>query len=134
MNIDDILLKAKAEKALKDHKQKQFELILRMNPDTTVKNADEIKTFEEVLKEGNVEPDKRIQAALKTGEIMVYGERPIVNCNLVTTSKEEAKSFKKVYTERVLLEDIAWIDYQHGRCAKVEKIQRIDKELENERD
>lgn len=120
-----------------DRKKKQFDIISKVNPadenlgdHTWIRNAEEVKTYEEALKEfgkGDITPDftaADAQEALRTGEMMVYSSHPIENGAFITPSKMQAKDYAgkgKVYSAKVKISDVAWIDASEGQYAKVEE-------------
>ena len=114
-------------------KQKQLDIILKENPvhddyHTWIRGVDDIKTYEEVLKDSDYyeylddgfdesyTPDMVLDA-LERGEIKVYSSYPIKNGTFVTPSKMEAQSYAgegKVYSKTVKLDKVAWIDPTQG--------------------
>ena len=114
------------------HKEKQLDIINKSNPmhdeyHTGVRNVDDIKTFEEVVSDSDAPftPDytkEDAESALKAGEITVYSSKPIENGVFVTPSKIEAKNYAgdgKVFSERVSVKDVAWIDAIEGQYARL---------------
>lgn len=127
-----------SESRKKRHKEAQFRIIQQSNPaddsyHTWIRNADEIKTFEETLSDPDWEgydefdPDYTLDMArnaAESGEITVYSSYPIQNGNFVTPSRMEAESYSgdgTVFEETVNLNDVAWIDPTQGQYAKVEQ-------------
>ncbi len=125
-------------------KEKQLDIILKSNPAgndtaTWIRNVNDIKTFEEALQDGDWEgweetgfdPDydaNIAREALKTGQITVYSSYPIEKGTFVTPSKMEAESYSgtgKVYSKKVNLTDVAWIDPTQGQYAKIENDLKI---------
>jgi len=119
-------------------KERQLKIILNSNPapndySTWVRSSDDIKTFEETLKDSDWEgwettgfnPDwtgENAMEALRTGKVTVYSSYPIEQGVFVSPSKMEAASYSgtgKVYSETVRLEDIAWLDPTQGQYAKI---------------
>ena len=128
----------RTEKSSFSLKQKQNEIIQKTNPvsddyHTWIRNVDDIKTFEETLKDPDwsdyvdegFNPDftgDMVKEALGTGKITVYSSYPIEQGIFVSPSKIEAESYSgngKVYSKEVNLTDVAWIDPTQGQYAKV---------------
>lgn len=122
-----------SEHAPADRKAAQFDIIRQSNPfdaelgdHTWIKSADDILTYPEAIDNfGGVEdvtPDFRaadVQAALDGGEVTVYSSYPIEQGTFVTPSRMEAQSYAgdgaQVYSRRVPLSDVAWIDEVQGQ-------------------
>ena len=130
---------------IQELKEKQLEIILTFNPmlddyHTGVRTIDDIRTFQELYDEEILNgstydefdlvvydepkslyvPD--IEEILKKGAIIVYSSYPIKQGVFVTPSKVEARSYsggKPIYSRRVRLTDVAWIDFNEGQYAKV---------------
>lgn len=128
----------RTEKSSFSLKQKQNEIIQKTNPvsddyHTWIRNVDDIKTFEETLKDPDwsdyvdegFNPDftgDMVKEALNKGKITVYSSYPIEQGIFVSPSKMEAESYSgngKVYSKEVNLTDVAWIDPTQGQYAKV---------------
>ena len=120
-----------------NHKQRQLDIILNANPafndySTWIRTADDIRTFEETLSDGDYEegedfdPDYTYDMALEaidTGKITVYSSYPIEQGIFVTPSRMEAEAYAgsgKVYSKTVNLSDVAWIDPTQGQYAKID--------------
>lgn len=114
------------------HKEKQLDIINKSNPmhdeyHTGVRNVDDIKTFEEAVSDSDAPftPDytkENAESALKAGEITVYSSKPIEDGVFVTPSKMEAKNYAgngKVFSKRVSVKDVAWIDAIEGQYARL---------------
>lgn len=114
------------------HKEEQLDIINKSNPmhdeyHTGVRNVDDIKTFEEAVSDSDAPftPDytkEDAESALKSGEITVYSSKPIENGVFVTPSKIEAKNYAgdgKVFSKRVSVKDVAWIDAIEGQYARL---------------
>lgn len=128
-------IKDSVEKGVKAHKEEQLKIIQKSNPmkddyHTGIRKVEDIKTFAETLKNDDdvVEsPDYTLsdaKKALSEGEIVVYSSQKISDGVFVTPSKMEAKQYagnKEVYSKRVKLNDVAWIDNYEGQYAKVKK-------------
>ena len=130
---------------IQELKEKQLEIILTYNPmlddyHTGIRTIDDIHTFQELYDEEILNgstydefdlvvydepkslyvPD--IEEILKKGTITVYSSYPIKQGVFVTPSKVEARSYsggKPIYSRRVRLTDVAWIDFNEGQYAKV---------------
>jgi hypothetical protein len=117
-------------------KQKQLEIINKEKPapndySTWIRNIDDIKTADEAFanakEDGAMYPDfseKDMQNALDSGEVTVYSSYPIKNGVFVSPSKMNAQEYAggkggKLYSQKVKVEDIAWIDEGEGQYAKV---------------
>lgn len=119
------------------HKRAQLQLILannpadeRLLPHTWVRTEDDILTYTEALEydgdwSDGYTPDytaQDIERALSSGELMVYSSYPIKEGIFVTPSKMEAQSYagsKNVYSKKVKLSDVAWLDGLQGQYAPV---------------
>lgn len=113
-------------------KAKQLEIIRNSNKMTDdyhvgIRDADDIKTFEEAMKDsesffyGDFSL-KDARKALKEGKVTVYSSKPIEQGGFVSTSKNMAKDYAgggEVYSRRVDIDDIAWINGDEGQYAKV---------------
>lgn len=123
-----------------EHMQQQFEIINKYNPapnsyQTWIRDAAEIKSFEETLKDSDFAGWKTegfdesysardAEFALKYGKITVYSSHPIKQGVFVTPSPMEARSYSadgKIYSKEVFLDEIAWIDPTQGQYANVEE-------------
>ena len=119
-------------------KKKQLKIILENNPcnddyHTWIRKLSDIKTFEETFLDDdyigydNFMPDYHrsdAEEALRAGEITVYSSYPIEQGTFVTPSRMEAEGYSgtgKVYSKKVRLTDVAWIDITQGQYAKVEE-------------
>lgn len=117
-------------------KQKQLDIILKNNPveddyHTWIRSIDDIKTLEEALNDGDwsdydeFNPDltkQDIEEAINTGKITVYSSYPIEQGIFVSPSRMEAESYSangKIYSKKVEINDVAWIDPTQGQYAKV---------------
>lgn len=147
--LEKVLTKPKLEFGnggdIERRKKKQLEIINKTNPapnnyNTWIRKVEDIKTADEVFniakEEGVIYPDfteKQIQDALDSGEIIVYSSYPIQNGVFVTPSKMEAQTYAggkgdKVYSKKVKLEDVAWIDDGQGQYASIESVEQSLKE------
>lgn len=114
------------------HKDKQLEIILASNPMSDnyhvgIRDISDIKTFDEVVNDdesfcwGDFEK-RDAEIALKTGEITVYSSKPIEQGSFVSTSYNQAKDYAgggQVYSKKVPLKEVAWINGDEGQFAKV---------------
>lgn len=128
-------------------KQVQLDMILKNNPandadmpgHTWIRSIEDIKSFKEALEydglsaDENVTPDftaEMVKDALKNGVVTVYSSKPIKNGIFVTPSKMEAQNYAgdgKVYSKKVPLSDVAWIDAIQGQYAEVSEMPRSQK-------
>lgn len=124
----------KTSNSAEDVKKKQLEIINKHNPapntyNTWVRSVDDIKTFEEALADDEIaeydefNPDfdrAMAEQAIKDGEITVYSSYPIKQGVFVSPSYMEAESYSgdgTVYSKRVPLDSVAWIDITQGQYA-----------------
>lgn len=122
----------------KSLKELQLDIIQKYNPmlddlHTGIRTIDDIKTFGEALQDSDWEgweesgfdsdyDGNMAKKALKTGKITIYSSYPIKQGTFVTPSYMEAESYSgngKVYSKKVNLEDVAWIEPTQGQYAKV---------------
>lgn len=131
--VNEVEMPVISENAPTDRKAAQFDIIRQSNPfdaelgdHTWIKSADDILTYPEAIDNfGGVEdvtPDFRaadVQAALDGGEVIVYSSYPIEQGTFVTPSRMEAQNYAgdgaQVYSRRVPLSDVAWIDEVQGQ-------------------
>lgn len=131
--VNEVEMPVISENAPTGRKAAQFDIIRQSNPfdaelgdHTWIKSADDILTYPEAIDNfGGVEdvtPDFRaadVQAALDGGEVTVYSSYPIEQGTFVTPSRMEAQSYAgdgaQVYSRRVPLSDVAWIDEVQGQ-------------------
>lgn len=120
---------------VQDRKAKQLDLILKNNPANDdvhlwIRSTKDIHTAEEVFKEAydNGEamyPDftlDMMDEALKSGKVTVYSSHPIKNGIFVTPSYMNASDYAgggRVYSKKIRLTDVAWIDESEGQYAPV---------------
>ncbi len=121
-------------------KLQQYTIINEFNPapntyQTWIRSADDIKNFEETLKDSDWEDWEQngfdesysaqdVEDALITGKITVYSSHPIEQGVFVTPSPMEAQSYSgdgKIYSKEVNLNAVAWIDPTQGQYANVEE-------------
>ena len=112
-----------------NQKQTQFDILQSANPmtddyHTGIRSVDDIHTFEEVNQSmEDVTPDftaEDIRQAIDDGYVTVYSSNPIQNGTFVTPSLMEAKNYAgdgKIYSQRVSLDQVAWIDSVEGQYA-----------------
>jgi len=123
-------------------KQQQLEIINKTNPapndyNLWVRKVDDIKTAEEAFKNarenGAMYDDFSIddmQKAIETGEVTVYSSYPIENGVFVSTSKQNAQEYAggkggKLYSKKVSINDIAWLDEGEGQYAQVKAVEEL---------
>lgn len=117
-----------------NRKNAQFRIIQNTNKmtdnyHTGIRDASEIKTFEEAMEDSEsfVYGDfskTDAEEALRKGEVTVYSSKPIEQGGFVSTSKNMAEDYAgggKVYSQRVKLDDVAWINGDEGQYAKVKQ-------------
>ena len=125
-----IMKKPVVVKKVSDIKQKQLDVINRLNPmtdtyHTGIRSVDDIKTFREAFDdpESFADPDFSKadgQRALNSGKITIYSSKPLDknNAQFVTPSKMEALTYSgdgKVYSKEVSIDDVAWINADQGQ-------------------
>ena len=122
------------------HKVSQFKIIQKYNPmlddyHVGIRKPSDIKTWEEVLDEDKADGEsfswgdfsrKDAETALKRGAIYIYSSYPIKQGVFVSTSKAQAEQYaggkgNAVYSKKVLLEDVAWINGDEGQYAKLKR-------------
>lgn len=123
------------------YKERQLAIILSSNPaddenrsyHTWIRNVNDIHTFREAMEnDGFTEnddftPDFKaadVREALRSGNVTVYSSHPIMNGAFVTPSRMEAQNYAgggRVYSQKVRLSDIAWIDGLQGQLAKIRR-------------
>lgn len=123
------------------HKQAQFDIVQATNPapddyHTWIRSVDDILTFDEAIEQniedygelGDDTPDwtaEMMLEALRSGSVVVYSSYPIRDGTFVTPSKMEAAAYagssSKVYSKKVSLDEVAWIETLQGQYAKVKK-------------
>lgn len=118
------------------HKVDQYNIIQEYNPmlddyHLGIRSPKDIKTFDEVINddESFVWGDfskKDAEKALKEGNITIYSSYPIKQGTFVSTSKRQSEEYaggvgSKVYSKKVPLEEVAWINGDEGQYAKIRK-------------
>lgn len=115
-------------------KEQQMQVIQESNPaqddyHTWIRSAEEIKTLQEAITDpewaeyDEFNPDysrAMAEEALESGEIEVFSSYPIEAGGFVTPSRMEAESYAgdgRVYSRRVPVTDVAWIDPTQGQYA-----------------
>lgn len=115
-------------------KERQMQVIQENNPaeddyHTWIRSAEEIKTLQEAIMDpewaeyDEFNPDysrAMAEEALESGEIEVFSSHPIEAGGFVTPSRMEAESYAgdgRVYSRRVPVTDVAWIDPTQGQYA-----------------
>jgi hypothetical protein len=130
-------LKQRIKETDAELKKKQFAIIQASNPmkddiHTGIRSADEILTAEEafspLIESGDeASPDftaADMAEALKSGQITVYSSYPIANGVFVTPSRMMAEDYaggKNVYSARVPINSVAWIDETEGQMANIDE-------------
>lgn len=131
--------KAELENELKTqpkNKVEQFKIIQDNNPmlddyHIGIRKPSDIKTWEEAIKDSDSftwgDFSRRdAERALKEGSITIYSSYPIKQGVFVSTSKIQSEHYaggegKKVYSKKVPLEDVAWINGDEGQFAKLKR-------------
>lgn len=133
------------------NKEKQLELLLEINPmtddyHTGIRKLEDIKSFKEAVnddikdEEIGAYPDFSKEDALKaieSGYITIYSSHPIENGVFVTPSKMNAQDYaggNKVYSKKVPLDEVAWINSDEGEYAKVSSLIPELKDIAENRD
>lgn len=115
-------------------KEQQMQVIQESNPaqddyHTWIRSAEEIKTLQEAITDpewaeyDEFNPDysrAMAEEALESGEIEVFSSYPIEAGGFVTPSRMEAESYAgdgRVYSRRVPVTDVDWIDPTRGQYA-----------------
>lgn len=114
-------------------KERQLDIIQSTNPmrddiHVGIRALEDIKTFDQVVDdpESFVYGDfskEDAQKAIKEGSVTVYSSTPIKNGAFVSTSEKQAKDYAgngKVYSQKVSLGDVAWINGDEGQLAKAD--------------
>lgn len=128
--LDPLTQEARKYKSAEEFvKGQQFKKITTENPmtdsyHTGIRAASDIKTFKETLSDAEsfVNPDftrEMAEKALKNGEITIYSSKPLDKSisQFVTPSKMMASDYAgngKVYSKKVNVNDIAWINGDEG--------------------
>lgn len=124
------------------HKEAQLELILRENPmhddyHTGIRSVKDINTAEEAFRQAiedgeGTNPDfttDMMEDSLRSGHVTVYSSSPIRKGAFITPSRIMANDYAgggRIYSKRVPLKDVAWIDDAEGQYAPV-KISRTSR-------
>lgn len=117
------------------HKEAQLELILRENPmhddyHTGIRSVKDINTAEEAFRQAiedgeGTNPDfttDMMEDSLRSGRVTVYSSSPIRKGAFITPSRMMANDYAgggRIYSKRVPLKDVAWIDDAEGQYAPV---------------
>lgn len=130
-------------------KERQMQVIQESNPapdeyHTWIRSAEEIKTFQEAMQDpewaeyDEYNPDytrAMAEEALERGEIEVFSSYPIEAGGFVTPSRMEAESYAgdgQIFSRRVPLTDVAWIDPTQGQYAPAGRARySVEDELED---
>lgn len=111
-----------------NYKQKQLDLILKVNPmkddyHTGIRKLDDIKSWQECLdyyktdEEGFAYPDNNIERFKGKNKFYVYSSYPIKKGTFVSTSKMMAREYAgndKVYSKNIFPYEVAWITGDEG--------------------
>lgn len=124
------------------HKEAQLELILRENPmhddyHTGIRSVKDINTAEEAFRQAiedgeGTNPDftaEMMEDSLRSGHVTVYSSSPIRKGSFITPSRMMANDYAgggRIYSKRVPLKDVAWIDDAEGQYAPV-KVSRTSR-------
>lgn len=123
-------------------KEKQLAIIEATNPmtddyHTGIRTVEDILTAEEALGEGSFEglyddfTEEMAQKALETGEVTVYSSKPIAAGTFVSTSKMNAQDYAgqsgKVYSKKISIKDLAWIDESEGQYAPIAEYEKYSR-------
>lgn len=119
-------------------KAEQLAVILENNPveddyHTWIRSESDILTLQEAIDDSEWDYDeynpdwtrKMAKEAIESGTVTVYSSKPITKGGFVSPSKMEAESYSgtgKVYSKRVAVDDVAWIDPTQGQYAPVKKV------------
>uniref|UniRef100_UPI00402896CD phage tail tip lysozyme n=1 Tax=Dialister hominis TaxID=2582419 RepID=UPI00402896CD len=120
---------------VQDRKEAQLELILRENPmqddyHTGIRSVRDINTAEEAFRQAiedgeGTNPDfttDMMEDSLRSGHVTVYSSGPIKKGSFITPSRMMANDYAgggRIYSKRVPLKDVAWIDDAEGQYAPV---------------
>lgn len=120
---------------VQDRKEAQLELILRENPmqddyHTGIRSVKDINTAEEAFRQAiedgeGTNPDfttDMMEDSLRSGRVTVYSSGPIKKGSFITPSRMMANDYAgggRIYSKRVPLKDVAWIDDAEGQYAPV---------------
>lgn len=120
---------------VQDRKEAQLELILRENPmqddyHTGIRSVKDINTAEEAFRHAiedgeGTNPDfttDMMEDSLRSGHVTVYSSGPIKKGSFITPSRMMANDYAgggRIYSKRVPLKDVAWIDDAEGQYAPV---------------
>lgn len=124
------------------HKEAQLEIILRENPmhddyHTGIRSVKDINTAEEAFHQAiedgeGTNPDfttGMMEDSLRSGHVTVYSSSPIRKGAFITPSRMMANDYAgggRIYSKRVPLKDVAWIDDAEGQYAPV-KVSRTSR-------
>lgn len=124
------------------HKEAQLELILSENPmhddyHTGIRSVKDINTAEEAFRQAiedgeGTNPDfttEMMEDSLRSGRVTVYSSSPIKKGSFITPSRMMANDYAgggRIYSKRVPLKDVAWIDDAEGQYAPV-KVSRTSR-------
>ena len=120
---------------VQDLKEAQLELILRENSmqdnyHTGIRSVKDINTAEEAFRQAiedgeGTNPDfttDMMEDSLRSGHVTVYSSGPIKKGSFITPSRMMANDYAgggRIYSKRVPLKEVAWIDDAEGQYAPV---------------
>lgn len=120
---------------VQDRKEAQLEPILRENPmqddyHTGIRSVKDINTAEEAFRQAiedgeGTNPDfttDMMEDSLRSGHVTVYSSGPIKKGSFITPSRMMANDYAgggRIYSKRVPLKEVAWIDDAEGQYAPV---------------
>lgn len=132
------------------HKEAQLELILRENPmqddyHTGIRSVKDINTAEEAFRQAiedgdGTNPDftpDMMEDSPRSGHVTVYSSGPIKKGSFITPSRMMANDYAgggKIYSKRVPLKDVAWIDDAEGQYAPVKASRTSNGRIQTMRD
>lgn len=119
-------------------KAEQLAAIQNSNPaddnyHTWIRSESDILTLQEAIEDSDWDYDEynpdwtreMAREAIESGKVTVYSSYPIETGGFISPSKMEAESYSgdgKVYSKRVAVDDVAWIDPTQGQYAPVAKV------------
>ena len=123
------------------YKAAQLDILTRVNPmlddyHTGIRSIEDIMTFEEAVSDGegiDFYPDFTAEdaaEALENGEITVYSSNPIKDGAFVSPSRMQAEDYAgggQIYSERVPLESVAWINADEGQVARINRNENLQR-------
>lgn len=121
-----IITEAQFKRLIFEDKKTQLAIINSTNPmhdsyHTGIRTEEDIRTFDEILKDDFVYPDYTEKDAYEcklTGKIIIYSSHPIMPGTFVTPSKMNAKDYAgsgKIYSKLTNIDSVAWITPDEGQ-------------------